>query len=302
MKKEVEVKEKVNENEERKVRPVITSRLLFISVLDKIYLVILFLILVASTYANFSGDMSSLEYGFWAKVFGELGVLIGIIITYFIFNWFYKCAVKTVLCLTETQVYKEEYWPLIRHETSIPLNKITRVKTIKIFWIFRSIWIFQYGKLPVIFFTWTNQEFKDELTKRISEDKLPVENKYEEKNILSLQSKLLKYAAIALAAVIALLGVVRFFNYIFSTERSIPGTYKNGETKIVLESDKTCSLTGIVSDDVTGCSWKYYKEEDRVLLTYEYTSGTYYKYNRSRTLDMKYSKKTLTYNSTEYKK
>ena len=294
--------EKEEKNIERKIKPLITSRLLFISVLDKIYLVVLGLLLIALTYNNFAGDMSSLEYGFWERVLSEIGVLLLVVITYFILNWYYKCAVKTVLCLTENQVYKEEYWPLIRHETSIPLDKITKVKTIKIFWIFRSIWIFQYGKLPMVFFTWTNQEFKDELVKKISEDKLPVENKYEDKNILSLQSKLLKYVAIGVLGVIALLGVIRFFNYIFSTERSIPGSYKNGEISIVLEKDKTCILNNVVNDEVTDCSWKYYNEDDSVKITYEYVSGTYYKYKNSRSLNMKYSKKTLTYNNVEYKK
>ena len=89
---------------------------------------------------------------------------------YLLLNWFYKCAAKTMLCLTKNEVYKEIYIPFKRTESSIPLNKITKVTTHEVFWIFRTIVIHQYGKLPVIFFTWNNQEFKELLNKILQKE------------------------------------------------------------------------------------------------------------------------------------
>ena len=65
MKKERVKKEKV---EVKKQKALVTSRILFISVLDKIYLVILGLWFVGGTFAIFNGKISSLNYGFWVRV------------------------------------------------------------------------------------------------------------------------------------------------------------------------------------------------------------------------------------------
>ena len=145
------------ENQTKKIKPIVTSRLLFISALDKIYLVILGLTLLSLTIINFSGRISSPYYNFWGRVGIEVIILIGLFILYLFLNWFYKCAVKTVLCLTEKQVYKEKYIPFKRTETSIPLNRITKVSTHTAFWIFRVIIIHQYHQFPMFFFPWNHQ-------------------------------------------------------------------------------------------------------------------------------------------------
>ena len=144
------------EKESKKQKALVTSRVLFISVLDKIYLVLLGLIFLGGTISIFKGNISSLSYSFWGKVGKELIFLVILFLIYLLMNWFYKCAVKTMLCLTENEVYKEAYVPFKRAETSIPLNKITSVSTINFFWIFRSIIIHQYHQFPLVFMTWNN--------------------------------------------------------------------------------------------------------------------------------------------------
>jgi len=107
----------------KKMKALVTSRLLFISVLDKIYLVILLVTFGIYTWINFSGDLSDLNYGFWSRVGYEIVIIFIFFIFYFLLNWFYKCAAKTMICLTKNEVYKEEYVPFKRSEISIPLNK-----------------------------------------------------------------------------------------------------------------------------------------------------------------------------------
>ena len=104
------------EKETKKIRPIVTSRVLFISVLDKIYLIALGLSLLSLTIVNFMGPVASPLYGFWIRVGRELLILLGLFVTYLICNWFYKCAVKTVLCLTEKQVHQEVYIPFYKWE------------------------------------------------------------------------------------------------------------------------------------------------------------------------------------------
>lgn len=298
--------EKEELKEVKQIKALVTSRLLFISVLDKIYLVVLLLMLVLLTYNNFAGDISSVSYGFWSRVGYEIIILISMVICYFIFNWFYKCAGKTMLCLTENEVYKETYVPFKRTETSIPLNKITAVTTHNVFWIFRLIIIHQYSKLPMIFFTWNNQEFKDKLNELIIQDKEKIENEYEDKNIISKDKyKYLKYLGITLAGVICLVGIVRFFNFVFSPEKKVAGTYTYNSNEIILNKDGNCVIDDIV-DDVTDCSWSYNKDSKEVNVDYEYSYYSYY-YGSSTRHDNLYleydsSKKTLKYENTVYTK
>lgn len=309
MKKEEvkEVKEEVNvEPKEKKMKALVTSRLLFISVLDKIYLVVLLLMFVSLTWSNFAGDISSLYYGFWARVGREILVIIFMVIFYFILNWVYKCAAKTMLCVTKNEVYKEEYIPFKRSETSIPLNKITGVSTINVFWIFRVLIIHQYGKLPMIFPTWNNHEFKDKLNELITSDKEKVENEFEDKNIIPKDKlKYLKYVGIVLAGIIALIGVIKFFNYMFSAESRVVGTYTYNDNSIVLNKDGSCNIDDI-EEAVTECTWTYYKEGKTVTVNYEYLKYSYYygSYSSYDTLYLEYdsSNKTLTYNDEVYKK
>lgn len=192
------------------------------------------------------------------------------IICYLFFNWLYKCAAKTMLCLTKNEVYKEAYAPFKRSETSIPINKIIGVTTYNVFWIFRTLIIHQYGKLPLVFFTWNNQEFKDKLNELITTDEDKIENEYEDKNIISKsQYKYLKYLAIVLVIIICLIGIVRFFSYISSPERKIPGTYSYNNNEIILNEDGSCNIDAI-EDDVTDCDWSYNDYNKQIQVNYDY--------------------------------
>ncbi len=295
-------KEKATAEETSKgIKPLVTCRVLFISALDKIYLIILALYFVFATYNNFAGDLSSVGYGFWQRVLTELLIILIAFIMYLLFNWFYKCAVKTILCLTENEVYKEAYVPFNRWEVSIPLNKITAVSTYKFFWIFRAVVIHQYGKLPMVFWTWNNEEFKVKATELIMRDKEKVQNKYDDRNIITKDKyKYVLYAGAALVAIIALLGVARFFCYLFSTERNMVGTYAYKDEEFVLKKDGTCELNGISSSTVTGCNWYYNKENSEVTFEYDYTS--YYGYTYTSSITTSYNKKehVLSYDETRY--
>lgn len=302
------VKEVVKEEGNgKKMKALVTSRLLFISALDKIYLVILLLTFVGLTLGNFVGDVSDLNYGFWARVGYEIVIIIMMVIFYLFLNWFYKCAAKTMICLTNNEVYKEEYVPFKRSETSIPLNKITGVTTFNFFWIFRFLIIHQYGKLPIVFPTWTNQVFKDKLNELITSDKEKVENEFEDKNIIGKDKlKFLKYFGIALLGIICLLGVVRFFNYAFSVEGKIAGTYSHNDSEIVLNKDGSCYVGDIVDEDIDVCSWTYDDEDSSISIRYEYSRYSYYYgyYNDYDYLFVDYDakNKTLTYDDEVYKK
>lgn len=298
------IKEKVEDKEERKqIKPLVTSRILFISVLDKIYIFMLLIMFITATFNIFAGDISSLNYGFWQRIFQEIGMIIGFCIIYFIFNWLYKCAAKTMLCLTENEVYKESYWPFKRSETSIPLNKITGITTYKFFWIFRSIIIHQYGKLPVVFMTWNNQEFKNKLTELITTENKKVENEYENRNIINKDNvKFLKWLGYAFAIVIVLLGFIRFFSFLANPGRRLDGTYVSSDKKIILEKDGTCNINNLKSN-VEECEWEYDEEYSRVEINYKYYSRySSYILNGSISLDFNKDDKTLTYNDQIFKK
>lgn len=301
-------------NKEKKV--LVTSRILFISILDKVFLILLICLLVGFTLVNFSGDLSSISYGFFKKFGREIIDVIGLVILYFILNWFYKCFAKTMLCLTEDEVYKETYLPLVRTETTIPLNKITKVTSINVLWIFRVLIIYQYTKLPLVFFTWNNQEFKDKTEELLTKDNKKVENAYKSQNIINKEKyKYVKYAAIILGAVIGLIGIIRFFSYTFSEERKLVGVYRNEEDNIILFKGGSCNIDDIIEDSVDSCSWKYIKKSKKVKIDYTYTYkyekysfyGLYPEYEYSTlddTIKLKYNKKnnTLKYGKTTYKK
>lgn len=290
---------------EKKIHPLVTCRILFISVLDKIYMILLLLILLGGTYAIFQGDISSIHYGFWSRVGHEIVFLIIYAIIYFFMNWFYKCAAKTMLCVTENEIYAEKYVPFKRSETSIPLNRITGVGTLNLFWIFRCVIIHKYHQIPSIFWTWNNQEFKDKVNELVTRDKEKIENEFESKSIITKDRyKYVKYLGLALVCIIALIGVVKLFNYIFSPEKKVAGTYKYESKRIVLEKNGDCDIEDLI-DDVTKCTWTYDKEDKEVRVSYDYKYKSFYSsYDRSSsfTLDYDSSKKSLDYNGKEFTK
>lgn len=300
--------EKAAKKEELKQKKaLVTSRVLFVSVLDKIYLVILLLTFAGLTYNNFMGDIASSYYNFWARVGLEIVIIIGVFIYYLFLNWLYRCVAKTMLCLTETEVYKEQYVPFKRSEISIPLNKITGVSTLNVFWIFRSVTIHQYGRLPMVFFTWNNQEFKDKLNELITKNKEKVENKHKSKNLIAKENlKYVLFGGIGLAGLIFIIGMIRLFCVIFSPENKIPGTYRYSDNEIVLKSNGTCELEGI-EDNVTSCNWEYYEYSESIKLDYTYNYYSYY-YGYTKTSEnteyVEYDAKnqTLTLDGDVYKK
>ena len=167
-------------NKKRNDKVFVVSRLLFISVLDKIYLINLALIFC---WLNF--DMFNCCYEVGEKILWELVIFIAVFICYLIFNWLYKCMCKTMLYLTRDRVCKVSCFPFFKKETSIPLNKITGVTTFKFLYIFRALIIHQYGKVPLMFFTWNNQEFKNALDSLISGDFNYVYNNYDSNSSFS---------------------------------------------------------------------------------------------------------------------
>ena len=211
-----------------------------------------------------------------------------------------------MLCLTKNEVYKEVYFPFKRMEATIPINKITAVSTINLFWIFRAIIIHQYHAFPLVFFTWNNQEFKVKLNEILINEKDPVENEYEDKNIITDEMyQYIKYIGITLAGLILLLGIVRFFAYTFNGERQMAGTYTNEANKITLNKNGTCSL-GVI-DRVTECKWIYNSNSKEIKVSYEYEYSYYYNRYTSTskgTLILKYntSDKSLEYQGMKFTK
>ncbi len=288
--KKVQIKQ-----EEKKQKSLITSRVLFITVLDKIYLVSLGLCFLGGTFTIFNGHIGNLNYGFWARVGYEILFLIVLFLIYLFMNWFYKCAAKTMLCLTKNQVYKEHYIPFKKSETSIPLNKITAVSAINIFWIFRCVVIHQYHRFPMVFFTWTNYEFKEKLNELITAEKENIENEFESRNIITKEMyKFVVYIGMALVGIIVLLGIVRFFTYMFNGERKLAGTYINEKNKIELNKNGNCSIEGLV-DKVTQCVWTYDSDTKEISMNYEYEYSYYY----SRYTSTSKGNITLKYNADE---
>ncbi len=314
---EKEVKEKADKTEKnthetkkaKELKPLVCSRILFVSVLDKIYMVVIALGVILMTYNIFRGDTASLYYGFWDRVGYELFGLIIMGITYSILNWFYKCAIKTMMCLTEKEVYIEKYIPFKRSEASIPLNKITAISTVNIFWIFRCIIIHRYQQLPTFFWTWNNQEFKDELDKLLTGRDEKIENKFKDRSIITKDKyKYVGFAGIALGAIILLIGIVRFFNYTFSDEKKLIGKYIDDTNVVELINDGTCTLShDIIGETLESCKWTYYKDAKEVRIDYEYnykSSYSYYSSKRYDSIRMKYDSKnkTLEYDEVTYKK
>jgi hypothetical protein len=306
--KETKIQEEVKEEEHKKSKkerkqkkPLVTCRILFISVLDKIMFIALILGFVGMTWANFHGHLSSPNYGYWRRVISEIGILIGTVIEYLILNWFYRCAAKTMLCVTENEVYKEVYVPFKRAEKSIPLNKITSVTTINLFWIFRSVIIFQYHHIPMIFFTWNNKEFKDKLDELINHETEDIENEYEDRNIITFVGKnFIKNFFIVLGCIILLIGIFRIFGVLFSPAKKAAGTYVNGESKIVLEKNGNCDIISLVETS-SNCTWNINDEATAITISYDYKYDSWWGERTSSTsATLDYGDKKLTYNGVEY--
>lgn len=299
--KSKKIAEKVNEEEvKQKEDALVTCRYLFYSVLDKIFIVLLLIVFFVSTYSIFKGSISSLNYGFWGRVGREIVYIIIFFIIYLLINWLYKCLVKSMLCVTKTQIYSEKYIPFHRWETTIPLNKVTAINSYKFLWIFRAVVIHQYGKLPSIFWTWNAQEFKDKVEELLNNTNVKVNNQFETKNIISKNQY--KYVAILgalLVVILSIVGVVRFFNYMLSDERHMDGVYTYEKSSITLNSDGTCKLDVTSLSNVSDCTWEYDSDTRTVNMSYKYK---YFGYSYNSSISAEYEDKALTYNGKEYKK
>lgn len=300
------LKEKLNEKKEeisKKVslkkdvkteKALVTSRILFVSVLDKIYLVTLVCYLVFA--------LTMLNFGVGAFFVG----LISLVVLYFILNWFYKCSIKTMLCLTNKRVYMEYYAPFFYRETSIPVNRITKVDTIDVFWIFRVIIIHQYNHLPLVFPTWNNHQFKDKLDEMITTENTKVENEFKSRNILSKSSlKWLKWVGIVVAVIAVISIFVGLIKSLNNPEKKVAGSYTAGDYSISFDydsnSDNQCDIDSLTDyldrDKIVGCTWYLDEEYNEVVVEYEYEYKLFYStYTSERTVrfDWDKSEKTLT--------
>ena len=251
------------EKDKKSKKALVTSRVLFYSVLDKILFVVFSISFLSGLIKGLSLNRKTIlsVFGYYA-VFVIFMVLFGLLL-----NWIYKCATKTMLCITEDEVYKEAYAPLKRAETSIPLNKITSVTTFNFIWIFRSIVIFQYHQLPLVFFTWNNHEFKDKFDELVNKRKENIVNEYEDKNMISFIDK--KNYKIVGAIFGGLLGIFLIISIVLSfvsPSNKVVGTYVNGSNEISLKKDGNCSISFV--DNVTKCNWTYNEETSNVSVNY----------------------------------
>lgn len=305
MEKEVK-RNKENENNNititKEIKPLYECRVLFISILDRIFILILLLTLIILTINNFYGDFSSLGYDFWGRILKEILIIFLIFIYYLILNWIYRCATKTILCVTDKEVYKEKYLPFYKNITSIPLNKITSVSTHNFLFIFRCIIIHQYNCLPTIFFTWNNIELQNKISELITSRNKDIENNYEEKNIITEERhKYMIYTGIILLIIVALFGITRLICYITGEERKVIGTYEYEKNKIILQKDGKCDIDDIIKK-VTDCNWKYNKDDKEIIINYEYKSKYFYGlYNDTIKLEYNPKKKTINYEKNKYK-
>ncbi len=291
----------------KKVKPLVTARVLFITVLDKILLVCLALSFAWLTYGTFSGDVTSTYYDFWGRVGAYIVGLIILLISYFFLNWLYKCAAKTMWCITEKEIYKEEYIPFKRGEISVPLDKVARVSTLDILWIFRLLIIHQYHAFPFFFWTWNNHVFKDKLNELISGEKGKIENDYEDRNILPKGGwRIVGFILAGVAAIIVLLGLINGVGKLFSPVKKIPGVYQYEEKGFTLYKDGTCNIEDLdVEDNIVSCEWEADEEnykEVRVRYEYKYRSYSTYTYHGYISLTFNKKNKTFVYDEDVYKK
>lgn len=296
-----DLKEKITGEDKKEAY--VTCRVLFISVLDKLMLLVLAILFIGLTCDNFAGNIASLGYGFWYRVLEEFGIIIGIVIAYFFYNWIYRCAAKTMMCVTDGQIYYEKYVPFYRWEGTIPLDKVTNIISFKFFWIFRAVIIFQYMHLPKVFWTWNAQEFKDKVEELMTKSKTKVKNQYESRNIINKpQYKYLILAGVILFVVIFFLGIVRFFAFVFTNERNVYGVYQNGSEVFTLKKDGTCTID-LNNVKSVKCNWEYNPETTQVTFKYSYESRFYGSSSESQAyMYATYDKNTLIYNNREFKK
>ena len=293
------IAEKVGEGKEekkKKVKPLVSSRVLFVTVLDKIYFIIFVLSFIGSVLGislfrtSYSVHGASYFSTLFSIILSFVGVAIAYVIGYFIINWFYKCMAKTMICLTKKEIYGEVYAPFFRGEFSIPVDKVTKIDTVKVLWIFRTLIIHRYHQIPIVFATWNAQEFKDKWTELVADRDDKVENEFETRSIMPAWLKKKWYIVLIAFAAILLLSIISFtIDYLDNPLKKVPGAYSYDDQGIVLNEDGSCQLINVIDDEVTSCSW--YAREDyddiNVTVNYEYRyksswSNRYYNSSSSK--------------------
>lgn len=304
-----EVDETVEESKEEVIKPIITSRVLFVSILDKLFLIGFAFSLIMAVLSNFLGDLSSMQYDYWGRALRAIGLFIVFVVVGLILNYLYKCVAKTMLCLTDKQVYQEIYFPFVDFKSTIPLEKITKVSTYNVLWIFRCIIIFQYMQLPLVFFTWNNKEFKKELIARLNIESTQVKNEWENKNIIT--STQIKILALVSAAIVVLTGIFALIGNLTAEERKVIGYFADEEHSVTIEKDGDCSVVNLGESNGKNYEWTYNKNTDILEIRYETTerrySSYYYSssyYDETHWLSFKFDskEKTLTTNDVVLKK
>ena len=311
--------EKVGEedNSSTKVEPLVSCRVLFISALDKIYFVCFVISYIASIWGYVSNSLYYFQYGseffptLWSLIGGFIGITVGFAVLYFILNWLYKCIAKTMICLTENEIYGEFYAPFYRGELSIPIEKITKVDTVRLFWVFRTLIIHRYHQIPIVFPTWKAQAFKDTWTNLVMSREGKIENEFESRNIFPewLKKKFI-IVIIFLASVFGIILIAYTVKYFDNPFKKIPGTYVYGDQKIILNKDNTCDLKNVIDDEVIKCTWKhdnssYGSIDIDVDYTYRYKSSwsnKYYEYDRMMSLHFDPEDETLDHNWDTFRK
>ena len=281
----------------------VTCRVLFYSIIDKILLLILLLGFLGITYINFRGSIFSATYGFWFRVLKEIGIILCTGIVSLLFNWIYQCYVKTMLCVTPHSIYRECYFPFFKKETSIPLKHVTNVTTINFLWIFRMVIIFQYHHLPLVFYTWNNEKFKSRVDELLGNEQ-NISNGYMNKSLFQRSYiPIIQWIGVILFFILFVLGIVHLFGYLLSPEKQVSGVYLKGNQKITLKVNGKCDLKISRIKNLKKCTWKI-NNDQTITIRYEFSKSNYYgeEYDTKDTMKVGYKEDVLIYNSIEYNK
>ncbi len=281
-----------------------TFRLLFSSVMDKVFLFCLMIGFVVVSFYNFKGNIFGLSYGYWIRFLKEFLIVIIFLILSLLCNWLYKCIIKTMICVTNNSITREVYFPFWKIETSIPIQHITSVSSFSFFLIIRGVVINQYNRFPILFFTWNHQLLKSKLDKLLHNDSIDYNGAAHKTIFRRKYYPVLRWFFLISVMMIILLGIVRFFGYISNSERKISGTYIKGNQSIKLMDNGECLLRLLNITKLKKCKWQYNEKKHTIRINYEFSKKNYYGdlYESKDSITVGYKDDLLIYNGVEYKK
>lgn len=251
-------------------KPFIVSRPLFYTIYGYIFLFV-FIVSVLGGLFELIKDIANPTISIGSSVEDVIIFVVMNSLEFTIFKKIYEYINKTMYAITDKEVYCEIYYPFVRIQKNIPLNKITKISTLNLFWIFRQVVIYQYGKMPIVIWTWNNKEFKDELVKQISNETKKVENYYSTKDIM--RNPIFRAFIILIIVVIAIAFIIKVVQKVNIKVKSkgIPGTYFNEGNDIELNKNGTCNIS---AKNTTKCEWYSYYSSDKdeifIKTTYAY--------------------------------